>query len=581
MKRRGRSPVLSVTPHSSSSSLNIMAHRSAKELSSFSPHPHGSRGSVGGGDGLAVPQGGSFYRTPSETGSESLADGPSLSPAHRLNTAESNEVGNASDQSGLGNSIFYDDLDSDASYNLSHAADPELTQKAITNVQSKIEKTKDLIKSEQTTRDDNVNEYLKLSSNANRQQQARIKQVFEKKNQKSAQNIQIYQKKLEDYQKKMSELQEHGIRPKHAHKLGQGLKHVGGNIRDGISGMSNTVMAKPKEFAHLLRHKFGSADNLSAISKDSDSDKRENRSQHGSASLPRENSGGGFSGGGGGSSSAGGGRGGRRSIDSHKRKCISDDGRRSEPSISIATTPSEADQEAAANEAPIGGVSPQRGGVTAETGEMEPGEAHTSSEWKAVMQEVMLHKEETDHLREEIDDLRQHFNMQIESLTDQLRDERDRSERLEEMINDMTELHQHEIENIKSGVNDMEEKVQYQSEERLLDIKEHLQSLDTKVTSMEHQAAQQQYLHIEGLDSTDARAVMMKLLTAVITVIHIILFIMGTVMNLARPFLSSSGRALFSLTVVLLSCYAYYRQDLLITVYHSFRPSNSSSGASM
>ena len=60
----------------------------------------------------------------------------------------------------------------------------------------------------------------------------------------------------------------------------------------------------------------------------------------------------------------------------------------------------------------------------------------------------------------------------------------------------------------------MEEKVQYQSEERLLDIKEHLQSLETKVTSMEHQQVQQQYLNIEGLDSTDARAIMMKLLNA-------------------------------------------------------------------
>jgi hypothetical protein len=38
----------------------------------------------------------------------------------------------------------------------------------------------------------------------------------------------------------------------------QGLKNVGGNIRD-------TVMAKPKEFAYLLRHKFGSADNLTTV----------------------------------------------------------------------------------------------------------------------------------------------------------------------------------------------------------------------------------------------------------------------------------------------------------------------------
>jgi hypothetical protein len=66
-------------------------------------------------------------------------------------------------------------------------------------------------------------------------------------------------------------------------------------------------------------------------------------------------------------------------------------------------------------------------------------------------------------------------------------------------------LFQHEMENINSGVRDMEEKVQYQSEERLIDIKEHLQSLETKLNSLEHQQAQQQYINIEGIDGFDAR----------------------------------------------------------------------------
>ena len=53
-----------------------------------------------------------------------------------------------------------------------------LTLKAIEQVQSKILRTKELIRDEQTSRDNNVNEYLKLSTNAERQQQNRIKQVF-------------------------------------------------------------------------------------------------------------------------------------------------------------------------------------------------------------------------------------------------------------------------------------------------------------------------------------------------------------------------------------------------------------------
>jgi len=79
-----------------------------------------------------------------------------------------------------------------------------------------MEKTKQQIKEEQNSRDENVDEYLRLSSCADRQQLSRIKQilqcrqrqrshkaVFEKKNQKSAQSIAQLQKKLETYQRKV------------------------------------------------------------------------------------------------------------------------------------------------------------------------------------------------------------------------------------------------------------------------------------------------------------------------------------------------------------------------------------------
>jgi hypothetical protein len=65
-----------------------------------------------------------------------------------------------------------------------------------------------------------------------------------------------------------------------------------------------------------------------------------------------------------------------------------------------------------------------------------------------------------------------------------------------------------------------------------MDIKEHLQGLEAKVNSLEHQQVQQQYINIDGLDNSDARAIFMKLLNAVITVIHVGLFIVGTCLNL-------------------------------------------------
>lgn len=78
---------------------------------------------------------------------------------------------------------------------------------------------------------DNVDEYLKLASNADKVQLPRIKAVFEKKNQKSAQNISQLQKKLESYSKKLRELEQHGVSGHHHRQpremlrdMGQGLK---------------------------------------------------------------------------------------------------------------------------------------------------------------------------------------------------------------------------------------------------------------------------------------------------------------------------------------------------------------------
>lgn len=77
---------------------------------------------------------------------------------------------------------------------------------------------------------DNVNEYLKLAANADKQQVQRIKSVFEKKNQKSAQTISQLQKKLDNYHKKVRELEMHGAAQIHRpprevlRDMGQGLK---------------------------------------------------------------------------------------------------------------------------------------------------------------------------------------------------------------------------------------------------------------------------------------------------------------------------------------------------------------------
>lgn len=111
--------------------------------------------------------------------------------------------------------------------------DPQRTKQAIAQLQQKILKLTEQIKIEQTARDDNVAEYLKLANNADKQQSARIKQVFEKKNQKSAQTIQQLQRKLEHYHRKLREVEHNGIprQPKDVLRdMHQGLKDVGAKV---------------------------------------------------------------------------------------------------------------------------------------------------------------------------------------------------------------------------------------------------------------------------------------------------------------------------------------------------------------
>ena len=88
--------------------------------------------------------------------------------------------------------------------------EPQRTRVALDHLQQKVLKVTEQIRVEQEARDDNVAEYLKLAHNADKQQASRIKQVFEKKNQKSAQTIAHLHKKLEHYHKKLKEIEQVG-----------------------------------------------------------------------------------------------------------------------------------------------------------------------------------------------------------------------------------------------------------------------------------------------------------------------------------------------------------------------------------
>ncbi|XP_048260815.1 transmembrane and coiled-coil domains protein 2 isoform X9 [Bombus terrestris] len=363
---------------------------------------------------------------------------------------------------------------------------------AIEHIQSKIAKTRELIRIEQTTRDENVNEYLKLAANADKQQLTRIKAVFEKKNQKSAHSISQLQKKLDSYTKKLKHYELNGAPTSHRQPrevlrdMGQGLK---------------SVMSKPREFAHLIKNKFGSADNINTLSLESsngdNASVEDEKAHHGSATLP-------------GGCSLG-----------------------STHSAAAMKFPSEEGSECSS--------------VTSESGPGSRGQAHTchssnnaALSLKSIFSELQEHRENLERMKDKLEGLKS-LQQEVTYLSHALQEERFRCERLEEQINDLTELHQNEVENLKQTITDMEEKVQYQSEDRLRDIHEMLESCQTKICKMEHQQQQhQQYVTLEGLDNSNARALVVKLINVVLTVLQVILLLVATGAGIMMPFLRTS-----------------------------------------
>ncbi|XP_034489176.1 transmembrane and coiled-coil domains protein 2 [Drosophila innubila] len=435
-----------------------------------------------------------------------------------------------------GNEDYYssfvsDEFDGSKKLHHRHTHERSSSVQAIDRLNTKIQCTKESIRQEQTARDDNVNEYLKLAASADKQQLQRIKAVFEKKNQKSAHSISQLQKKLDNYTKRAKDLQNHQYQTKSQHRqprevlrdVGQGLRNVGGNIRDGITGFSGSVMSKPREFAHLIKNKFGSADNINQMSEAELQGMQANPDALSAAGERLQQ----LPGMGTSTGSGGGNNNNNTGTGSGTGKFNSDNG----SECSSVTSES----------------------IPAGSGKSQSGASQYHIVLKSLLTELAERKAENDKLKERIERL-ETSQKEFNNLTSTLESERYRAEGLEEQINDLTELHQNEIENLKQTIADMEEKVQYQSDERLRDVNEVLENCQTRISKMEHMS-QQQYVTVEGIDNSNARALVVKLINVVLTILQVVLLLVATAAGIIMPFLKTRVRVL---TTFLTICFIIF-----------------------
>ncbi|XP_058453386.1 transmembrane and coiled-coil domains protein 2 isoform X2 [Malaya genurostris] len=363
-------------------------------------------------------------------------------------------------------------------------------------ITTKIACTRESIKKEQTARDANVNEYLKLAASADKQQLQRIKAVFEKKNQKSAHNILQLQKKLESYNKRYKDFQYYHTQKQHQNvrqpremlrDVGQGLRNVGGNIRDGVSGLSATVMSKPREFAHLIKNKFGSADNINQFSSTWYADHKAisiNRNLNAANALDNT------------------------PFEYEALKLSSEICANTSDDIMLLSPERIRDTGSKYSKHESECTSVSSDSIPLSSAKHQLVRKRRCANYKAmndILDDFKLIKTQVNGF--EI------LHKDIAEIAISLDTERYRAERLEEQLNDLTELHQ--------------------------------------VSKMEHMS-QQQYVTVEGIDNSNARAVVVKLINIVLTVLQVVLLLVATAAGVAMPFLKTRVRVMSTVICIFL-----------------------------
>ncbi|KAM4572263.1 transmembrane and coiled-coil domain protein 3-like isoform 1-T1 [Odontesthes bonariensis] len=434
------------------------------------------------------------------------------------------------------------------------------SRSCLDSLQQKILKVTEQLKIELTAKNENVAEYLKLMNSADKQQVGRIKQVFEKKNQKSAQNIAQMQKKLEQYHRKMKDREihhspsphhpaaKHSTLPRESPRellrdmTGSGRHPTMDKIKTigpGVSLSPPFFFSKPKDLANAIRNKFGSADNIAHLKTTLDS----------SAHMPTDSAGKGLS------------------------SSTSLVGKLKYPS----------DDECSSGSASISADSngnPGMGGVSA--GQLQ-GQGHGQELQAGVddlnkldlcLEEVKEIKDAQSQLEEDIEEIKGQYKREHGIISQTLQEERYRYERLEDQLNDLTELHQHEMADLKQELASIEERVAYQAHERARDIQEALESCQTRVSKLELQQQQQQ--QTIQLESPDARVLLGKCINIMLAIITVILVCVSTAAKFAAPLMRSRYHVVATLLgVCFLTIFWRSWDRLLYAIDRLLVPANS------
>ncbi|XP_067880225.1 transmembrane and coiled-coil domains protein 1-like isoform X2 [Heterodontus francisci] len=358
-------------------------------------------------------------------------------------------------------------------------------------LQRKVLKIAEQIRVQQTSRNANVSEYLRLISSTDRTQAFRLKQAFERKNQYLASIIAQLQRKLQHYVNKQQQLdtEVNLLQAKDPPPFAiQQLQTIRKNSLDYGPELSSLILSESTlSRSHLLPTQLeAQAADLSAF----------NTMQQEASQQPG----------------------------------IIDD------QYSVITTYSEELQD-------LIGLNFED--PTTRINWLE----QQNMGYLSVLEELTDIKETQLNLELNFKNIAEQYNQDYTVFEESLQEEKYRTNQLQAQLNDLIDLHQNEVLNLKSELASLEEKIAYQSYESSRDIWEVLENFQTKMTRLEQQ---QQMAQGEILDHVNTRKLLGKMMNLLLIVFAVVLMLMSTISALVLPFIKTRARTITTGAVIFL-----------------------------
>lgn len=378
-------------------------------------------------------------------------------------------------------------------------------------VEFKIEQIKERLARISLAREADVVDFLAMTNNLRGGQEnpqiIRVRQHFEKKNKKYAQETEHLQKKLEQLEGKLIEIEKGPTsEPSAKSAVLSNIRKTGPLLRE----VTGSVISAPRGIAHIIKNKFGSADNIvdnfedasnvghSTFYSGSSSNDERNRAH----SVKSEGAG----------------------LLPHRVGTL--------PAMSLGSPPSRHSKESL---------------------EEEPAVIDTNiEELRNELKEVKLQNQT---LADQLNKIQTFLQTEFNYFNKALHDERLKVQRLEEILNESIELHQAEMTSLKSDLNTIGTRMDYQYCDRFRSIEESIEGTENRIIRLETNVKE----WTETRPQSVLNAALLSGANILVELLKLILFIVSVALDFVKPLTGTRTRAgffiLFWLLFMLVSPY--------------------------